>query len=222
MGCPRRVPGPPTAPLPTGPVRKSPEETPEDDAALVAGLLARREDAVAAYVERYRSLFHHCIGQFESDATAREDLYQDLLWYALERLSQGSYDPEKGSFGTWLYRVAWCRCVDRKRQGGARRQLPVQQLNAEEAARDQRHPGQGPGDEVGREEIGKLVRAALVKLEPEDRALLELRIVEGQILPAIAVELSISLEQVKYRLKRASQNLRRALLEHLPRAEVVE
>ena len=193
-----------------------------EDAELVAGLLARREDAVAAYSERYRSLFHHCIGQFESDPSAREDLYQDLLWYALERLSQGSYNPEKGSFGTWLYRVAWCRCVDRKRQLGARRQLPIQQLNAEEAARDQRDPRSGPGEQVSRDEIGRLVRAALVKLDPEDRALLELRIIEGQILPAIAAELSITIEQVKYRLKRASQNLRRALLEHLPRTESVE
>ena len=188
----------------------------------MAGLLARREDAVQTYVERYRSLFHHCIGQFESDPNAREDLYQDLLWYALERLTQGSYDPEKGSLGTWLYRVAWCRCVDRKRQLSARRQLPVQQLNAEEAARDQRDPAGSPGDQVGREEIGRIVRAALVKLEHEDRALLELRIIEGKILPEIAAELSITIEQVKYRLKRASQHLRRALVDHLPRTESVE
>ena len=81
---------------------------------------------------------------------------------------------------------------------------------------------QGPGDEVGDAEVGKLVRAALLELEPEDRALLELRVVEGHILPAVAAELSISIEQVKYRLKRASQNLRRALLAHLPQAEVLE
>jgi RNA polymerase sigma-70 factor (ECF subfamily) len=193
-----------------------------EEADLVAGLLARREDAVRDYSERYRSLFHHCIGQFESDPNTREDLYQDLLWYALERLTQGSYDPEKGSFGTWLYRVSWCRCVDRKRQLSARRQLPVQQLNAEEAARDQRDPSCSPGEQVGRDEIGRIVRAALVKLDPEDRALLELRIIEGRILPAIATELSITIEQVKYRLKRASQNLRRALLDHLPRTESVE
>jgi RNA polymerase sigma-70 factor (ECF subfamily) len=203
-------------------LRESPKGDELEDPELVAGLIARREDAVLAYVERYRSLFHHCISQFESDPTAREDLYQDLIWYALQRLSQGSYDPEKGSFGTWLYRVSWCRCVDRKRQLGARRQLPVQQLNTDEAARDQRDPSSGPGEQVGQAEIDKLVRAALVKLEPEDRALLELRIVEGQILPTIAAQLSISVEQVKYRLKRASQNLRRALLQHLPRPEAVE
>ena len=193
-----------------------------EDAELVSGLLARDDEAVQAYIERYRSLFHHCIGHFESDPTVRDDWFQDLVWYALQRLTQLSYDPQKGSFGTWLYRVAWCRCVDRKRQAGARRQLPLQQLNTEEAARDHRDPRQGPSEEVGSVEIERLVRAAMLKLDAEDRALLELRIVEGQILPDIAAELLISTEQVKYRLKRASQNLRRALLEHLPRTEVVQ
>ena len=192
-----------------------------EDVDLVAGLLARREDAVAAYLERYRSLFHHCIGQFESDHNAREDLLQDLVWYALERLYQGSYSPEKGSFGTWLYRVAWCRCVDRKRQQSARRSVPLQALEAGKGP-DQEDPRQSPTEEVGRIEVDRLVRAALLKLEPEDRALLELRFVDGELLPTIAARLSISVEQVKYRLKRASQNLRRALLEHMPRAEVLE
>jgi RNA polymerase sigma-70 factor (ECF subfamily) len=193
----------------------------EDDD-LVSGLLARHEDAVRAYVERYRSLFHHCIGQFEHDPTAREDLFQDLTWYALERLRQGSYAPDKGSFGTWLYRVAWCRCVDRKRQENARRKVPLQQIDVEPGSKDHEDPHQGPGDEAGEAEIGRLVRAAMLKLDPEDRALLELRVVEGQILPTVAEELSISIEQVKYRLKRASQNLRRALLESLPREGVAE
>ncbi|MEO6710609.1 MAG: sigma-70 family RNA polymerase sigma factor [Planctomycetota bacterium] len=193
-----------------------------DDEALVSGLLARREDAVRAFLERYRSLFHHCIGQFENDPTAREDLFQDLTWYSLERLNQGSYAPEKGSFGTWLYRVAWCRCVDRKRQENARRKLQLQQLDSRESARDHEDPHQGPGEEVGDAEVGRLVRAAMLTLDPEDRALLELRVVEGQILPDVAAKLSISIEQVKYRLKRAALNLRRALLESIPREEVVE
>jgi RNA polymerase sigma-70 factor (ECF subfamily) len=193
-----------------------------EDVDLVAGLLARREDAVAAYMERYRSLFHHCIGQFENDRNAQEDLFQDLVWYALERLYQGSFAAEKGSFGTWLYRVAWCRCVDRKRQQNARRKVPLQMLEAGKGPAEHEDPRQSPGDEVGQAEIGRLVRAALLELDAEDRALLELRFVDGKILPEIAGELSISIEQVKYRLKRASQNLRRALVERLPREEVVE
>jgi RNA polymerase sigma-70 factor, ECF subfamily len=193
-----------------------------EDEALVSGLLARQEDAVRAYVERYRSLFHHCIGQFEQEPSAREDLFQDICWYALERLHHGSFDPSKGSFGTWLYRVAWCRCVDRRRQDSGRRRAAVQQLDGDGPPRDHQDPHPGPREEAGDVEMGRLVRAALLELEPEDRTLLELRVVEGRILPEVAAALAISVDQVKYRLKRASQNLRRALLEHLPREEVLE
>lgn len=193
-----------------------------EEVELVAGLLARREDAVAAYMERYRSLFHHCIGQFESDPSGREDLFQDLVWYALERLFQGSYSADKGSLGTWLYRVAWCRCVDRKRQQNARRTVPTQALESGKWDSEHEDPGQNPSEEVGKAETERLVRAALLQLDPEDRALLELRIVEGEILPTVAAELSMSVEQVKYRLKRASQNLRRVLLEQMSREEAME
>lgn len=184
--------------------------------------MARRDGSVAEYLERYRALFHHCIGQFESDANVRDELFQDLSWYALQRLFQGSYDPDKGSFGTWLYRVAWCRCVDRKRHENGSRQVVLQPLDTETAARDQQDPHLDPAQEAGEEEVGRLVRAALLTLDDEDRALLELRVVDEQVLPAVAARLSISVEQVKYRLKRASQNLRRALLERMPRDEVME
>ena len=48
------------------------------------------------------------------------------------------------------------------------------------------------------------------------------RIVDEARLAEIAVQLGISTEKVKYRFKRASAHFRRALLEHLPRAEAVE
>ena len=92
-----------------------------DEAQLVQGLRRRDERAVAAFLDSYRSLLFHCIGHFESDAAGRDDLYQELVLYALERLDAGRFDPDKGSLGTWLYRVAWCRCVDLKRRSQQQR-----------------------------------------------------------------------------------------------------
>jgi RNA polymerase sigma-70 factor (ECF subfamily) len=191
-----------------------------DDSDLVEGLLARHDAAVRLFIQRYKPLFHHCINHFETDAGAREDLFQDLSWYALERLSQGSFDPEKGSFGTWLYRVSWCRCVDLKRQQSARRKLRV--AIAEDELPDRADPTPSPHDVLGEAEVGGLVRLAMASLDPEDQSLLELRFAQERILPDVAAELGLSVEQTKYRLKRASTNLRRALLSHLPRQEAVE
>ena len=191
-----------------------------DELELVAGLRRRSEEAVAAFLERYRSLFFHCIGHFEADHSAREDLYQDLVMYALERLDQDRFDPSKGSLGTWLYRVGWCRCVDLQRKKHARRNPPL--TPAGDRLPDHPDHTPGPGELAGEEEIGVLVRRAMGELEPEDRSLLDLRYVDGRTLGEISRELSITLEQAKYRLKRASVSLRRVLLNQFAMEEATE
>jgi RNA polymerase sigma-70 factor (ECF subfamily) len=190
-----------------------------EDLQLVAGLRERREEAVRTLLERYRSLFFHCIGNFESDPSAREDLHQDVILYVLDRIDQGSFDPEKGSFGTWLYRVAWCRCVDLKRKASSRRTprlTPVGDKVPERA-----DGGPGPGELAGTEEIGGIVQRGMAELQDEEQQLLVLRFVDGRTLVEIAEELGISLEQAKYRLRRAATSLRRVLLNDLAIEEAV-
>jgi len=191
-----------------------------EESELVQGLRERREDAVQAYLARYRSLFFHCIGHFEADPALREDLFQELSWHALERLARDSFDPERGSFGTWLYRVAWCRCVDLKRQQNARRRH--QAAATGEELPDRPDPSSSPVQQAEEGEIEALVRSALNDLEPEERSLLSLRYVEERTLVEIAARLSITVEQAKYRLKRASAAMRRTLLHRMPRTEAVE
>ncbi len=181
-----------------------------EEAQLVAGLRDRREEAVAAFLERFRPLLFHCIGHFESEPVARDDLYQELVLYALERLDADRFDPQKGSLGTWLYRVAWCRCVDLRRKQSTQRVTHLTSLG--ETVPDRPDPQPGPGEQVGEAEIGDLVRRALVCLEGEERSLLDLRYMQGLTLGQIAERLEISSEQAKYRLKRASTALRKVLL----------
>ncbi len=186
---------------------------------LVAGLRDRREEAVHTLLERYRSLFFHCIGNFEADASAREDLHQEVILYVLERIDAGSFDPEKGSFGTWLYRVTWCRCVDLKRKANARRTPMLTPVGDKVPERPDMTPG--PGEVAGTEEIGALVQRGMSLLEPEDQRLLVMRYVDARTLIEIGEELSISVEQTKYRLKRAATSLRRVLLNDFAIEEAV-
>ncbi len=180
---------------------------------LVSGLRQRSEDAVGVFLERYRSLFYHCIGHFEANHAAREDLYQDLVVYVLDRLDRDTFHPERGSFGTWLYRVAWCRCVDMKRKQAAHR--TVRATPAGDRMPDQVDERPGPVEHVAEAEIGGIVRDALGTLAGEDRRMLDLRFVEGATLGEISDRMSISLEQTKYRLRRATVSLRRVLLNQM-------
>ncbi len=184
-----------------------------DELELVEGLRQRREEVVAVFLERYRPLFYHCISHFEPDPASRDDLYQDVVMYVLHRVDKDRFDAAKGSFGTWLYRVAWCRCVDQKRKQTARRNPRL--TTAGEHIPDRPDEAPAPGDQVGDAEIGSLVRRGMATLDEEERALLELRFVDGRTLQEISQQLSISLEQTKYRLKRASTSLRRVLLNEL-------
>lgn len=195
-----------------GAARYAPAPCPVDDRTITIGLQRRDEAVVKAFLQRYRALIHHCIGNFESDAGAREDLYQDLVMYIFQRLDAGSYDPSKGSLGTWLYRVAWCRCVDIKRKASARHEPRLAGLGEELPERADEHPS--PDEAAGTDEIGAFVRSAMTELEPEERALLDLRFLHGKTLGQIASKLSISVEQSKYRLRRATVSLRRVLQTH--------
>jgi len=184
-----------------------------DEAELVRGLRQRDERVVATFLERYRSVLFHGIGHFGRHRSARDDLYQELVLYVLERLDADRFDSDKGSLGTWLYRVAWCRCVDLKRKGQNRR--PAYLATGTDGFPDRPDPSPGPGEQAGEAEVGTLVRRALVNLGSEDRSLLDLRFVQGHTLGEISGRLGISHEQCKYRLKRASTALRRVLLNDL-------
>jgi RNA polymerase sigma factor (sigma-70 family) len=200
-----------------------PAQTPEarvEELELVAGLRERRGDAVELFLERYRSLLFHCIGHFESDPSSRLDLQQEIVWYVLDRLQQNSFDSEKGSFGTWLYRVAWCRCVDLKRKDGARRNPKLTPFG--DKLPDRADTSAGPVDVAGDEEIGDLVRRAMAAIEPEERTLLQMRFVDGRTISEISQALTISIEQTKYRLKRASTSLRRVLLNDFAMEDAVQ
>jgi RNA polymerase sigma-70 factor (ECF subfamily) len=191
-----------------------------DDLELVKQLRARSADATEFFMERYRSLLQHCISQFESDQMAREDLFQELTWYIYERLDRNTFDPDKGSFGTWLYRVAWCRCVDLKRKAGARSSL---RTNPEpEPLEDQIDLCPDPSQRLADEEVAALVRHALAQLPEEEKNLICLRYVEGMTLVETGRKLSISLEQTKYRLRRALASLRSSLQQKLSHVETFE
>jgi RNA polymerase sigma factor (sigma-70 family) len=179
-----------------------------DDLALIEGLRSRREAAVTTFLERYKSLLHHCIGHFESDAVARE-----------ERLDRDAFDPDRGSFGTWLYRVAWCRCVDLKRKdnAGGRPRLK----NAGEEIPDRPDESPGPSEMAGISEVGGVVREALGELSTEEQSLLDLRFVQGETLGEIARRQAISLEQTKYRIRRATISLRRVLVHNFAHEEAL-
>jgi RNA polymerase sigma-70 factor (ECF subfamily) len=177
---------------------------------LVRGLMDRDPKAMEAFLQRYSPLLHHCISQFAGRELEREDLFQELLKYSLERLDGDHFDPERGALGTWLYRVAWCRCVDLQRRLKAR-QAPGSRL-PQEAIPEQGDEDPGPLESAADAEMAGEIRSALVQLDPQERNLLELRYLQDMSLKEVSAVLSLTLETTKYRLSGAKRSLRRLLI----------
>jgi RNA polymerase sigma-70 factor (ECF subfamily) len=173
---------------------------------LVRSLQQRDPEAERAFLERYRPLLVHCIGRFGLSGPDREDLLQELFAHLFQQIYQDCYRPERGSLGSWLYRVAWCRCVDHRR----RRSLPLDPGLQEPP--EEEDPTPDPSASADAAEVASLVREALSRMNLEDAHLLQARFLQGRALTQLAGESGLSLDTVKYRLRKATERLRLRLM----------
>lgn len=144
------------------------------------------------YQQNYSSLFRF-IRQLLGSESAAQDVAQDIFL----RLWQGpnGFQPAKGSLRAYLFGIARNRCAEWWRQwrgpgstGVAPSADPAYEADADQSA---------------------LVAQALSRLEPDKRALLWLREVEGQSYGELAGILKIPIGTVKSRLFAAREELRR-------------
>jgi RNA polymerase sigma-70 factor (ECF subfamily) len=141
------------------------------------------------------------------DAAARlilrdRELARDAVQNALVRAWRdlpGLRDPDR--FDAWLHRLLVNSCLDELRRA-RRRPVEVQILPIDQPA---------IGDGAHRLADRDLVERALVRLDPEHRALVVMHYYLGYPLPEAARSLGISLPAAKSRLHRAMEGLRRAL-----------
>ena len=155
-----------------------------DAFALLATAAAARLDAAARLILR--------------DPELARDAVQNTLLRAWRDLP-GLRDPDR--FDAWLHRLLINSALDEARR---RRRRVIEVViddfdapNAEDAA----------GDLADRD----LVERALIRLDPEHRALVVLHYYFGYPLPEAATSLGISLSTAKSRLHRAMQGLRRSM-----------
>lgn len=192
---------------------------PPPDAELVrraqAGDLAAFEELVTRHERQVFTLARRLV-QDEHEA---EDVTQQAFLSALEHLN--GFRGE-ASFGTWLYRIATHAALKvlRKRQG-----LDTVSL---EAATDEPADGepvphpeyiadwrQSPAELIHRNEIRRLLDAALAELDEKHRLVFLLRDVEGLSVRETAEALGLSEANVKVRLLRARLQLRERLTQAL-------
>jgi RNA polymerase sigma-70 factor, ECF subfamily len=172
-----------------------------EDRAVVRGVLDGDVEAFGRLVERHGArLFALCV-RLSGDRAVGEELAQEALARAFERL--GSY-REDAPVGSWLLRIALNGCRDYLKSA-ARRESPAEVIEAAGATR------LDPEREaLARGAVAALERAVR-RLPPPQREAFLLFHVEGLPYETICAVTGARLGALKVRVHRARESLRRSL-----------
>lgn len=172
-----------------------------DDRALIGAFLGGERDAFEVIVERHRRQVYQLCYRFLGNHEDASDMTQDVFVRAFKGLRNFKGDS---ALGTWLYRVGVNACLNRV----ALKTPRMESLEPEQHV-DQRHPD--AHELVARGERAIVVRRAIAKLPPKQRATLVLRMYQEMSHEEIAGVLGSSVGAVKANFFHALGNLKRQL-----------
>lgn len=180
------------------------------DAELIQ--IAKRgvEEAFFELVHRYQDRLLTSMRRDVNCSESADDIVQDAFVRAFKNLD--SFRSES-SFYTWLYRIA----LNSRRYYLRNRHRTVSLENCGDPGGKDRlgeswiDSETDPGDQAEAREECEQVRAALARLDDQNRKILLLREFDGCDYRAISLALNLTLGTVRSRLSRAREQLRREL-----------
>jgi len=179
--------------------RAAPVARPDPEAELIARMAARDEAALVALYTRTAGAIHACCLRILHDPEEARDVTSETFWRLWSRAS--SYRAEHCSAMAWIMTIARRLALDRRRSL-LRRGHALERLRSEPLPREI-----SPGDAIAR----RAVVAALDRLPPGDRQLLETAYFGGLSGAQIAERHDIPLGTVKSRMRAALARLRISL-----------
>lgn len=171
---------------------------------LIRAVLAGDKDAYGEIVRAHQERILRLCASLLGGALPAEDAAQDVFvkaYQALPRFQGGS------SLATWLHRIAVNHCMDLLRQTARRRTESWEALVEREGEKVHSLFAWPAGDAPG---LADLAGRILSRLEPDQRAVLVLREIQGLSYQEMAAVMGCSLDAVKARLRRARLALQEA------------
>lgn len=181
----------------------------ENDAMVVAQVLAGDRDAFRVVVERHSQTLFRLAYRMTGNEQDAEDVVQETFLRAYRRLNKFE---ARSSFSTWLYRIAVNCSLDQSRK---RRQQEERQSAPNPELPDplQTLPSTEPSTErlVLSAEVRRKVEATLNELTEKEKAAFVLRHYEGMSIEEVGAAMGLRANAAKNNIFRAVQKLRRAL-----------
>lgn len=173
---------------------------PASDEQLLADLRAGELAAFDRLYERYERRLFGYIRRIVADQARAEDILQEVF---MKVLQDATFDPERGRFSAWLFKVARNACL-----------MELRRTRRRDAAYDRvPEPLAAPDlDEVL--DPSRRVEKALATLTEPQRQLLLLKQVGQLTYREIATVIGVAEGTVKSRLHEATRQFRQTLVEH--------
>ena len=178
----------------------------QSDEDLVRQLVDGREEALGPLHGRYAPLVYNLAAQSIDRATA-EEIVQDVFLTIWRKASM--FDPTKGSFRSWVLRIAHHRVLNELRRRGRRVKVAPDPDGAHVG--EATEPGPGPAEEAWRAHRRVIVREAVAALPPSQRQALSLAFLEDLTHQQIADFLNLPLGTAKSRIRVGIMTLRTRL-----------
>jgi RNA polymerase sigma-70 factor (ECF subfamily) len=185
----------------------------DKDTDLIRAINNGRQDLFYELVNRYKkSLYNFGLRMCDNPSDA-EDLVQDTFLNVFRYLKGFRFETK---FKNWLYRVATSACLKKKRRSkfAPDKELSLDAfLPGDESAVSMDPPrwASQPLDQLLGDELGDVIRDALMDLPEKYRLVIVLRDVEGFSTQETAEILDLTPTNIKVRLHRARLFLREAL-----------
>jgi RNA polymerase sigma-70 factor (ECF subfamily) len=177
----------------------------QDLISLVEQVAAGEQAALATLYDTTNRLIYGLILRVLGDTSSAEEVLLDV--YTQVWRQAASYDAGRGTPLAWLTTIARSRAIDRLRSGWQ----DQQRKESLEALGDAAADAANPEETTVASERQRLVRAALEKLSPEQREVIELAYYSGLSHSEIAEKLNHPLGTVKTRTRLGMMKLREAL-----------
>lgn len=192
----------------TKPSRKKKRIDPDRE--LIQAIQAGRHDLFPELVQRYQGVLYNFGMRMCAESRDAEDMVQDTFLNVFKYIDGFRYETQ---FRNWLYRIATSACVKKRRRSkyAPERELSLDEfLPSDEAKMASRTPDWAtkPLDRVLNEELGHILRKAVLDLPENHRVVLVLRDIEGFSTEESAQILNLSAANIKVRLHRARLFLR--------------
>ncbi len=173
----------------------------ERDEYLMARVAAGQSELLELLVRRHASGLLTFLSRMAGDRHRAEELFQEAFLAVWVKRHQYNYPLP---FKPWLYAIALNKC----RAAFRRASHVTLPLAEEDAPADE---GASPGERVVAGETAELVARAVTRLPPQQRAVVVLRVWEGQPYARIAESLGCSEVTVRSHMHHALASLRRFL-----------